>query len=141
MESPLPQMVAGYVPAQILYATARLGVADALTGDAQESEELAKRTETDQATLRRLLRALVGLGEVYDFSGFGTIADLGGDEGTLIAAILAAVPGARGMLYDLPAALEGARATLEAAGVADRCEIAEGDFTMSVRPGADAYVL
>ncbi len=34
----------------------------------------------------------------YDFARFGTIADIGGSEGPLLAAILAANPGVRGIL-------------------------------------------
>jgi hypothetical protein len=36
------------------------------------------------------------------FERFGTIADLGGGRGILLAAILAAHPGLRGILLDLP---------------------------------------
>ncbi|MGH3925747.1 MAG: methyltransferase, partial [Pseudonocardiaceae bacterium] len=77
----------------------------------------------------------------YDFSRFGTLVDVGGGDGTLIAAILNGVPGLRGVLFDLPAGVEGAAKTLAAAGVADRCEVATGDFFTSVPDGADAYLL
>ncbi|GAA2639501.1 methyltransferase [Actinomadura fulvescens] len=79
--------------------------------------------------------------EGYDFTRFGTIADLGGGDGTLLAAILRAVPSARGVLVDLPAGLEEADGTLKEAGVADRCELVPGDFFQSVPEGADAYLL
>ncbi|MFG2005993.1 methyltransferase [Spirillospora sp. NPDC048911] len=79
--------------------------------------------------------------EGCDFTRFGTIADLGGGDGTLLAAILRAVPAARGVLFDLPVGLKEADVTLEAAGVADRCELVAGDFFESVPAGADAYVL
>lgn len=77
----------------------------------------------------------------YDFSRFRTIVDVGGGNGTLIAAILEATPGLRGILFDTPAGVEAAGATLEAAGVADRCRIVEGDFFESVPDGGDACVL
>ncbi|WP_433328397.1 methyltransferase [Spirillospora sp. CA-294931] len=79
--------------------------------------------------------------EAYDFARFGTLADLGGGDGTLIASILAAVPAMRGVLFDLPAGAEGADATLKAAGVADRCRVVPGDFFASVPSGQDAYLL
>jgi len=66
---------------------------------------------------------------------------VGGGDGTLIAAILKAVPGMRGVLFDLPAGVEAAVQTLEAAGVSDRCEVVTGDFFTSVPDGADAYLL
>jgi hypothetical protein len=77
----------------------------------------------------------------YDFSRFGTLVDVGGGDGTLIAAILNAVPGMRGVLFDLPAGVEAAARTLQAAEVTDRCRVATGDFFTSVPEGADAYLL
>jgi len=78
----------------------------------------------------------------YDFSRFRTVVDVGGGNGTLIAAILAATPGLRGTVFDLPIGVEGARRHLEAAGVADRCQVVEGDFFRQPLPGgADAYLL
>lgn len=78
---------------------------------------------------------------VYDFSGFSTIADVGGGHGRLLAAILAAAPGARGVLSDLPQVVAGAPALLQQHGVADRVRITEGSFFDQVPGGADAYVL
>ncbi|MGH3838293.1 MAG: methyltransferase [Pseudonocardiaceae bacterium] len=77
----------------------------------------------------------------YDFSRFGTLVDVGGGDGTLIAAILNASPAMRGVLFDLPAGVEAAARTLEAAGVTDRCRVVTGDFFASVPEGADAYLL
>jgi hypothetical protein len=81
---------------------------------------------------------------VVEHGGFGrfrTIADLGGGDGTLLAAILRAAPQAAGILFDLPAGHAGAERTLAEAGVAGRCRIVSGDFFESVPEGADAYVL
>jgi len=75
------------------------------------------------------------------FERFGTVADLGGGRGILLAAILAAHPGLRGILVDLPQALTGAPDVLQAAGAADRCELVPGDFFAAVPGGADAYLL
>jgi hypothetical protein len=75
------------------------------------------------------------------FDRFGTVADLGGGRGILLAAILAAHPGLRGILLDLPQALDGAADVLRAAGAADRCELVPGDFFAAVPGGADAYLL
>ena len=66
--------------------------------------------------------------EAYDFSGLGTLVDVGGGHGSLLAAILAAHPLLRGILHDQPHVVATARPTLEAAGVADRCDIIGGDF-------------
>ena len=77
----------------------------------------------------------------YDFSAFGTIVDVGGGHGALLAAILRSNPAARGILFDLPHVVEGAEPFLAAAGVADRCTRVGGDFFAEIPAGADAYVL
>ena len=73
-------------------------------------------------------------------SGVGTLADLGGGNGTLLAAFLSANPGMRGILFDGAGGLGDAADVLRGAGVADRTEIVAGDFFDAV-PVADAYVL
>lgn len=77
----------------------------------------------------------------YDFGRFGTVADIGGSEGPLLAAILAANPGVRGILFDRPHVVAGAPPVLAAAKVADRCMVVGGDFFTWVPRGADAYIL
>jgi hypothetical protein len=79
--------------------------------------------------------------EAYDFSWLGTLVDVGGGHGGLLAAILAVHPPLRGILYDQPHVVAGARPKLEAAGVADRCHIIAGDFFEGVPAGGDAYLL
>jgi hypothetical protein len=70
----------------------------------------------------------------YDFSRFGTLVDVGGGDGTLIAAILNAASALHGVLFDLPAGVELAAKTLDAAGVADRCEEAASALRTSSAP-------
>ncbi|MFG1948302.1 methyltransferase [Nonomuraea sp. NPDC048826] len=77
----------------------------------------------------------------HDFTPYATVVDVGGGHGALLAAILAAHPGARGVLFDLPHVIEGAGGPLAEAGVADRCELVGGDFFASVPPGGDAYLM
>jgi hypothetical protein len=77
----------------------------------------------------------------YDFSGFRTIVDVGGGEGFLVAEILKAYPRTRGVLFDHPHVIAGAKDLLEREGVAGRCEPVAGDFFASVPESGDAYVL
>jgi ubiquinone/menaquinone biosynthesis C-methylase UbiE len=77
----------------------------------------------------------------YDFSSIGTVVDVAGGHGNLIASILKANPAMRGILLDVPHVIEGARHRIEAEGLADRCELVAGDFFESVPGGGDAYVL
>jgi hypothetical protein len=79
--------------------------------------------------------------QAYDFSGAETIADIAGGYGHLLAAILAANPNARGVLFDLAAPLAGAPQMLDSYGVADRVELVEGDFFKEVPVRADIYIL
>lgn len=77
----------------------------------------------------------------YDFSDVATLVDVGGGKGTLIAAILRAHPGVRGILLDRANVIPDARVNLSAHGLTDRCELMTGDFFSTVPEGADAYVL
>ncbi|MET9263826.1 methyltransferase [Amycolatopsis sp. NPDC004079] len=79
--------------------------------------------------------------ESYDFSGLGTVADVGGGHGALLTAILESCPDLRGILFDLPHVIDQAREKLRGRPVRDRLEPVPGDFFTSVVSGADAYVL
>jgi hypothetical protein len=232
----LQDIVYGYMPAQVLRVAAVLGIADELAGGRRTVVELARATESDAPSLRRVLRGLTCLGVVaepepdmfelaaggqqlrsdrpdsikaavllftshemwlswgrleygvrtgkiawddvvgmsvfefmdrhpeqsatfnaamsdrtrtvspriagsYDFSRFDTLVDLGGGNGTLMAAILATAPALRGVLFDQPAGMADAAENLRSAGVAGRCEIVAGDFFVAMPEDADAYLL
>jgi hypothetical protein len=78
----------------------------------------------------------------YDFSRFHHLVDVGGGYGILLAAILAAAPRLHGVLFDQPAAIEGARSRSELAEAATgRYEAVAGDFFVAVPPGGDVYLL
>ena len=79
--------------------------------------------------------------QAYDFSEMKRIMDVGGGYGQLLAAILEATPGATGVLFDLPHAMEGARRRLQAMGLVERCEFVTGSFFESVPSSADVYLL
>jgi hypothetical protein len=79
--------------------------------------------------------------EAYDFGRFGTVVDVGGGNGALLAGILDRHPTVRGVVFDQPHVVANARAFLAERGLEDRCEVAAGSFFDSVPSGADAYVL
>jgi DNA-binding Lrp family transcriptional regulator len=79
--------------------------------------------------------------EAYDFSGFGTIVDVGGANGNLLAAILSRHAGPRGVLFDRAHVVLDAPALLKAHGVNERVTIEAGDFFQCVPAEGDAYVL
>lgn len=78
---------------------------------------------------------------VYDFAGINTIIDVGGGHGGLITGILNKNPDMRGILFDAPQVIEGAKASIQSSGVADRCELVAGDLFKSVPEGGDTLVM
>jgi hypothetical protein len=77
----------------------------------------------------------------YDFSGVGTLVDVGGGTGNLITAICARHSNVRGVLFDLPHSEPDAKALIASRGLSDRISIATGSFFERVPEGGDAYVL
>ncbi len=77
----------------------------------------------------------------YSFSGIRKIVDVGGGSGSLMTAILKADSQTRGVIYDLPHVVEGARSRIASEALADRCEVVAGSMFDSVPGGGDAYVL
>jgi len=72
--------------------------------------------------------------DAYDFGRFSTIVDVGGGNGTLLAALRAEHPSLRGVLFDQPHVVAG----LE---LGDGIDVVAGSFFESVPDGGDAYVL
>lgn len=79
--------------------------------------------------------------ETYDFSTTRRLVDVGGGQGHLLMDILFRWSQLSAVLFDQPRVIEEAKVVLADGGVADRVELASGDFFQSVPPGADAYLL
>ena len=77
----------------------------------------------------------------YDFSGIGTVVDVGGGRGALAVELLTSHPHLHGVVFDQPAVVAGAREAIAAAGLTGRCEAVGGDFFEAVPEGGDAYLL
>lgn len=75
----------------------------------------------------------------YDFTGVGTLVDVGGGLGGMISAILAANPALKGIVFDAPSVVEKSKEFLAEKGLAQRCEAVGGDFFKSVPAGGDVY--
>jgi hypothetical protein len=80
---------------------------------------------------------LVGSG----WGSVGTVVDVGGGTGAMLAAILAAHPAIRGTLVDLPGTVARSPEIFTAAGVADRVTAIAQSFFDPLPAGADLYVL
>jgi C-methyltransferase len=104
-----------------------------------DEPELAELFNQTMTSISQLTDEPVVAG--YDFSAYPTIVDVGGGQGPLLAAILAAAPASRGVLYDLPQVVASAPSLLHERNLADRVHIAQGSFFDSVPGGGDAYVL
>ena len=71
----------------------------------------------------------------------GRIADIGGNQGSLVMAMLRADPALRAVLFDRPNVVATAVPRFQAAGLEARCDVVAGDMFESVPSGSDAYVL
>jgi O-methyltransferase/methyltransferase family protein len=86
-------------------------------------------------------RSVAAIVAASAFPATGVIVDVGGGHGAFIAAVLRAHLRLHGVLFDQPHVVEGAAPTLEAAGVAQRCERVGGDFFAPPLPMGDLYTL
>lgn len=77
----------------------------------------------------------------FDFSDIEVLADIGGGNGSVLAAVLAKYPPLKAILFDRADVIDRAKANLAQAGVADRVQFIAGDFFQSLPRGADAYFL
>jgi hypothetical protein len=108
--------------------------------------EMAQRDPEGARIFNEAMAALTapvntGVTAAYDFSPYRTLVDVGGGYGALLSGVLAANPPLRGVLFDIPPVIEGARDRINAAGLAERCELIAGDAFESVPSGGDAYIL
>jgi hypothetical protein len=80
--------------------------------------------------------AVAAIMAAYDFTGLNLIGDIGGGRGHLLQAVLDSVPGANGVLFDLPHVIA------DAAGVAsERLTLQAGNFFEDELPRCDAYLM
>lgn len=86
-------------------------------------------------------QAEAALHDAYSFEGIGTIIDVGGGHGGFITSILKRNPNMRGILFDSPQVIEGAKSAVAESGVADHLQVVGGDFFQSVPEGGNAIVM
>jgi hypothetical protein len=78
--------------------------------------------------------------DAYSFEGIGSIVDVAGGHGLLLATILSRNPHLKGTLFDAPHVVEGAKeGPLKT--LLSRCTLVGGDMFASVPTGADAYIM
>ena len=105
---------------------------------------------SQDAEANSIFRAVMGtapaedyapIAEAWDFSRAKVVADLGGGGGSLILAVLGLNLHLRGMLVDLEASIETAKARFAKEDPSSRCELIAADLTQSVPAGADVYMI
>ena len=81
--------------------------------------------------------------KIHKSSRIGTLVDVAGGVGSLLAMILKANPTLHGVLFDVPVVIDRARKDrhVTAKSVAARCTLVGGDFFESVPAGGDAYLM
>ncbi len=77
----------------------------------------------------------------FDFKQFAHIADIGGGDGQLMAALLSADDRLSGVLLEQPQVIEKARARFERAALTARCELIAGSMFDAVPAGLQTYCL
>lgn len=95
----------------------------------------------DQAMVGVHGRETAAMLTALDWSACGTLADIGGGNGSVLAAILRRCPNVTAIHFDRADVSERAGRLLEEAGVADRCRFVSGDFFDSLPDGADTLLL
>ena len=105
------------------------------------------RTHSDEAeNFARAMTNMTAIGasevsSVFDPSPYALIVDVGGSQGSLLAALLERAPEAKGVIFDLEHVRGGAEAAIAARGLAGRVRFDGGNFFSAVTPDGDLYVL
>jgi O-methyltransferase domain len=91
---------------------------------------------------RRMRRDAEAVMAVYDFAPYHHVVEIGGGTGMFLSLLLERYAHLRATLFELPTACEQARAYLQQAGMAARCQIVSGNFLHEEVPReADLYLL
>lgn len=85
-------------------------------------------------------REQLALARAYDFGGIKRLVDVGGGEGTMLAALLHEHLGMEGILVELAAGIDLTKRHFIDAGVDDRCTVMEGS-AFGELPRADGYFM
>jgi len=106
--------------------------------------EFMKRHEDEAEIFNRFMQHSpedrhAAVAEAYNFSDAGVVVDVGGGNGALLSAILAANPALKGILFDQEAVAANAHVTHM--GLTGRCVVKPGSFFDTIPAGGDIYIL
>ncbi|MEU7578659.1 methyltransferase [Streptomyces sp. NPDC041068] len=97
--------------------------------------------EFNAAMSQATAETAAALPHAFDFGRFTRVTDVGGGDGTLLAAVLDAHPHLTGVVFDTAEGLAETPITLARHGLAERCSLNPGDFFHSVPGGSDLYLV
>ncbi len=79
--------------------------------------------------------------QIYNFSQFNTLMDVGGGHGVLMVELLKATPTLNGIVFDMPGVSLESGNLFENAGLGHRCSLVEGSFFEALPRGADGIIM
>ncbi|WP_127359906.1 methyltransferase [Actinacidiphila soli] len=110
---------------------------DYLHDDAGDSAHIFDRAMTHSSR-----QSAEDIAELLDLTGVGEVADIGGGQGHVLAALLERHPGVRGTLLDLPKVVAGADPRLRDGGaLSGRVRLLPGDCREAIPVRADMYII
>jgi C-methyltransferase len=96
----------------------------------------------DKAMTRSSVQSAHDLAEALDLTGVASVADIGGGQGHVLAALLDKHPALRGTLLDLPDVVANADPRLRDGGtLAGRTRLLPGDCRQEIPVDADLYII
>lgn len=102
------------------------------------NDEPRERFRESQRALNRL--ELLAVTRSYPWQEIGSMVDIGGNDGSLVTALLKRHPDLRGTVFDLPATVVTAAETFAKNGITERASCVAGNiFEGGVPAGADLY--
>ncbi|MGD9010597.1 MAG: methyltransferase, partial [Desulfobacteraceae bacterium] len=104
-------------------------------------ENTEERTVMDQAQGMKAIGFAKAVMEVYDFTPFPLICDVGGGQGAFLIQILSNYPDIEGVVADLPGAIPSAKKVIANTGHSARCKAVPHDFLQEAPPVCDGYFL
>jgi C-methyltransferase len=113
------------------------GFFEYLHQDADESAHVFNRAMTTSS-----VQSALDVADLLDLTGVGSVADIGGGQGHVLASLLEKHPGLRGSLLDLPDVVAKADPRLRDGGaLADRVTVVPGDCRREIPVSADMYII
>ncbi|MEV6442846.1 methyltransferase [Amycolatopsis sp. NPDC051716] len=102
-------------------------------------DEPSSAAHFDQVMADGMRKRVQEIAESYDWGALGSVVDVGGGNGTLLAGLLRAHPGLRGTVIDRDAG--PATRTFREAGLTGRAAALSGSFLEPLPSGAGGYVV